>query len=558
MGDRIIAWLCSDRGWHIVGCVVVGLAAICATCCLAYSIPKPLLGPHNFRQTQNAISSYYSVKEHASVFSNVMPVLGRPWNLPTEFPLYQYITGCLHWLSGLPLDACGRLVSAVCWVACIIACIPLLRMLGVQSHDLWIPVALLLSCPAYLFWGATFMMETMALLLSLGSLYALLRCNAIVQYANHRTGTGAIYRDKAFWWWWTAGVNIGTLAALQKASTWIIAMFVGFLFAAEAARHLRPWRFIARSAWLLPLVVVPYVIACNWFEYGDGLKRQNPFARDMFVFSNPEFREWNYGTAQQKANAATWKMIAGHMQEGMLVSIPPVGDLAIPGVFLACVLLSAKRRAAVGLLLLGFFVGPAVFTNVYYVHNYYMCATGVWLLLALGLAIVGVAEMDPRRSWHRLVALVITVSVTTAGFSAWNSRFLPILRSFPTHAQLRAAWTDPVQRIIPYPRTLLVLGDDWNPIALYYAERKGIAWPDKMLEEFPGRRMAEAQSLLAADESLGGVVVNQRLLSRVKEGTIARILADLKMSQQGIATPFGVLFPALDLQDRELSRVRHR
>lgn len=548
MVDRVVAWLCSDRGWRVAGRTLASIAFVAAAVCLGYSIPKPLIGPHSFRQTQNAISSYYSVKEHASVIQNIMPVLGRPWDLPTEFPLFQYLAGALHWLSGVPLDACGRLISAVFWLACVVLCMPLLRLLDVQKHDLWIPFVILLSCPLYLFWGATYMMETMALCLSLGCLYAVMRCSIVVGTHGKDRLPLAILRDKMFWLWFLVGLSTGTLAALQKASTWIIAFGVAVLFVAWAERQTRPLRLMLRNLWLLPMFCIPYAVARRWFDYGDVLKLQNPFVRDMFVFSNEKFRNWNYGTFEQKASAETWRVIVSHMQEGVFVSIPPLDRLAILVVLGAGAIMATKRRPQIAFLLVGFFVGPLVFTNLYYVHNYYLSATAVWMLLAVGLAIVGVAERQSRHRWPRLTSLAITVAVAGAGFVTWAVGYLPILKSFPTHAQLTAAWTEPVQRMIPSPRTLLMLGGDWNPTAFYYAERTGIAWPDSMLEEFPGTRFREAVSLLHPDEAIGAIVFHERLVTETNAPQITKILEELNMSKEGIPTPFGVLFPATDLR----------
>jgi hypothetical protein len=531
-----------------MGFALAAIAAVAAVCCLGYSIPKPLIGPHGFRQTQNAISSYYSVKEHASVFHNIMPVLGRPWDLPTELPLFQYLAGCLYWLSGMPLDACGRLISAVFWLACVVLCMPLLRLLDVQEHDLWIPCVILLSCPLYLFWGATYMMETMALFLSLSFLYAVMRCSIAVGKHGEERLPLTILRDNRFWLWFLVGLSTGTLAALQKASTWIIAFGVAALFVSWAGRQTRPWRLALMNLWFLPMFGIPYFVARSWFEYGDVLKKQNPFVRDMFVFSNEKFRHWNYGTFEQKVSAETWGVIVSHMQEGVFLSIPPFDHLAMFVVLIAGAIVAAKRRPHIAFLLAAFTVGPLVFTNLYYVHNYYVCATGVWMLLAIGLAIVGVAEKQSQLRWPRLSALVITIAVAGAGFGTWATGYLPILQSFATHGQLKAAWTEPVQRMIPLPRTLLILGSDWNPVALYYAERKGIGWPDSMLQEFPGPRFKEAMSLLRPEEAIGAVVFNERLVTEANAPAIAKILDDLGMSENGMPTPFGVLFLAMDLQ----------
>ncbi len=547
MRERLISWLCSDRGWRAAGYTIAAVACMAALCCLGYSIPKPLLGPHNFRQTQNAISSYYGVHEHGSMFNNFMPVLGRPWDLPTEFPLFQYLAGCAHWCTGCPLDAAGRTLSIAFWLAAVAVGLLLLRALDVERRDLWIPVVILLSSPLYLFWGATYMMETMALFLAMSFLYCVVRCSMAVTRGTGAWTEAPSTSPASFWPWCAGALGAGLIAALQKGSTWIIAFGIAILIVGWAVRCLGIRRAVVLNLWVLPLFALPYIVAHKWFEYGDTLKRDNPFVRDMFMFANPKFRAWNYGTFDQKANTETWSVIAAHMRESLFVAIPPFNHLAIVVLLVAGAILSRKRRPQIAALLAGFAAGPLVFTNLYYVHNYYLSATGIWLLLALSLAIVGLAEMWPARRWPRLVAMILTLVVGCAGFWTWANSFLPILRSFPTHAQLRAAWTEPVQRIVPSPRTLLILGDDWNPTALYYAERKGIAWPDDMLGEFPGARFTAATALLHEDEAIGAVVFHPRLATEANSAAISKILDELGMSKDGTPTPFGMLFPALDL-----------
>ena len=73
--------------WFARGLTTLVLVLACWA--MTRHLEKPMLGPHSFRQTQTAISTYY-MAEDASVFADyITPVLGKPWRIPMELPIYQ-------------------------------------------------------------------------------------------------------------------------------------------------------------------------------------------------------------------------------------------------------------------------------------------------------------------------------------------------------------------------------------------------------------------------------------------------------------------------------------
>ena len=106
-------------------------------------------------------------------------------------------------------------------------------------------------------------------------------------------------------------------------------------------------------------------------------------------------------------------------------------------------------------------------------------------------------------------------------------------------------------RSCPIKSTLLKnpvnLGNDWNPNSLYYAERKGIAFPTADWIPLPGPQLDESLANLGPDERLGAVVVNEQLLNAGNQAFFADYLQKLGMSSQAQRTAFGLLFPARNL-----------
>ena len=69
-----------------------------------------ILDQYGFRQAQTAISTYYTIKDGFAL-RYITPVLGAPWSIPFEFPLFQWIVAGLVLIFKTPLDQTGRFVS---------------------------------------------------------------------------------------------------------------------------------------------------------------------------------------------------------------------------------------------------------------------------------------------------------------------------------------------------------------------------------------------------------------------------------------------------------------
>ena len=87
-------------------------------------IDYPLSDSYGFRQAQTAITSMFMLKEF-SFFSYQTPVLGYPWAIPFELPIYQTIVALLCKVTHLDLNVCGRLIS---WTFCILTLYPVSKI----------------------------------------------------------------------------------------------------------------------------------------------------------------------------------------------------------------------------------------------------------------------------------------------------------------------------------------------------------------------------------------------------------------------------------------------
>ena len=510
----------------MIACAAGVLAALAMTS----HLDKPLLGPHSFRQTQTAISTFYMLGKPGMFVDYITPVLGKPWAIPMEVPFYQWMVARTAEISGASLDAVGQAVSAAAWFLCMLPAWMILRSLRVALEVRALAAAIFLSSPLYLFWGRSFMIETTGTLLSLCMVAAVLASPPRI-------------------FWLLAALVFGVAAALCKATTWAVAAGVGILLVVfrDGWPDLKKWKWQLATVAALALPVIP---AKLWLAWGDSIKEQNPFARELIIASSPNQAAWNFGTLEQKLNPATWDHIWKHVTDQIFVPFPLLGPLLLPGVLIVGAVLSPHRIPAMLALLAGFVAGPVIFTNLYFEHSYYWCANGVWLLAAVGVALAGVWDFKPATWWPKAMTIGLTMMICLSGFLTWRARFLPMLKSLPARQQLEQAWTKPIQDIVPQNRTILIVGNDWNPNSLYYAGRKGIAFPIYKAIPFPGPQLEESLAKLEPDERLGTVVINPAALNSHPE-VFEKFLKERGFSLSGQPTPFGILFPSLDLKHGE-------
>ncbi len=490
---------------------------------------KPLLDMHSFRQTQTAVSAYYMAKDPWIFLSYITPVLGKPWQIPLEVPFYQWIVARWHNISGMGLDQSGKLVSIAFWLACLWPVWCLLGLLNFSLPQRCVTCSIIYSSPLYLYWGRAFMMESTGVFLSLGMVACI--------FAGYQR------RD---WRWMLCGLAFGLSAALCKVTTWALAVgVVGLLILfSDGLPKWRDWKWLAFAA---ITAVFPIIPAKLWLLHGDKIKQQNPFARELIMSVSKNQSDWNFGTLQQKLDPATWEHIWRHITDQLLVPFPIIGPFLFAFILVGGAISSPKRIRLLLIFLAGFASGPVIFTNLYFEHSYYWCANGIWLLLSVGTALVGISEYRQRQYFPGMLSALFAIIILISGLLVWAQRFLPILKALPTQQQFDAAWRNPAQAFVPPERTILIVGNDWNPNSLYYAERKGIAFPIFPSIQFPGAELEESLSKLDPAEALGAVVINERLIPPENQPALARILEKFGMSTQGTRTPFGVLFPARDV-----------
>lgn len=458
-----------------------------------------------------------------SVFLDyITPVLGKPWRIPMEVPFYQWIVARWHEWTGMGLDQSGKFVSIIFLFACLCPVWKLLQELSIPPAPRWLTAAVFLSVPLHLYWGRAFLIETMGLFLSLSM--------AACIFAGYQ---------KKNWRWLAAGLAFGILAALCKITTWALACGVTGLLVlfSNGFPKRKDFLWVAAAAFAAVLPIIPGKL---WLNHGDSLKAENPFARELITASSDKQATWNFGTWEQKTSPAVWEHIGCHIGDQLAAPVPFIGHWFVPLLLIAGALANPKRMPLLLIFLVGFAAGPLVFTNLYFEHNYYWVANGTWLILALGVALAAISDFRPTEVWPQYTATALSAVLCISGFAAWHSKFLPILQNLPDRGKLTETWIGPIQKLVPPERSLLILGNDWNPVALYYAGRKGLAFPLGPNIPFPGPQLDQALQELRGE--LAGVVITPQMLQAADYGFWVDFLSRQGVSANGSPMAFGVLF----------------
>jgi 4-amino-4-deoxy-L-arabinose transferase-like glycosyltransferase len=432
----------------------------------------PLLDAHAFRQTQTALSAYWIAQEGWRL-DYITPVLGPPWSVPMEFPLYQWVVAAIHASTGYGLDQTCRLVSLGFLY---LTLVPAFRLASFYLKDPragWILISLILINPVHIFWGRTALIETTALFLSTCFLWLF-----------SRAMNGGRIRDSV------GALAVGCLAGLVKPTTFVpVLVGAGLVCAHLAYVNLRQWGtrdwlvFLSRSA---AITVVPVAATYAWTKYCDTVKALHPY--EPLISTSTEIRDWNFGSMAQRLDWRLWRRWV-HDPSGWVIALNPViGPFGPLALYIGCgsvVLVSKSCRWIALALAVVLLSGPLIFFPLYR-HEYYQMAVAIW---SCGLISLGIFEVLRRLPWAVFILpaflALLVVGYMRSGYMSMQDRSPSRYSAFLEVARFVEANTDPRRD------ALLVLGQDWSSEFAYYTRRKTRMHPTTDLESLTDPRFIE-------------------------------------------------------------------
>lgn len=427
------------RGWEAVAVVLLLLVAAGVR---IPTLDQPL-GVHGFRQTQTAYTALLYHEQGVDLLHPKLPVLGAPFEVPFEFPLFQALAAApMSW--GLSPDVAMRTTALACFLLSSVLLWGLVRHVGGRAAALAALAAYLFS-PFSLLWSRASLIEYLAVAGALGWVWA-----------------GLLWRDRRRAVYAAAALVAGLTAMLVKPTT--AALWVLPLLAYTAVAEGRGWRTWLRARAepvLIGIVVVPFVAAMAWTGHADAIKEANPATAWL---TSARLTTWNFGTLDQRLVWENWTTILRRIT-GALTGYPA---LLLPlGALVGVRTRNARFLAAV--------VAVPVLTilcfwNLYVIHDYYLAAVSPAPAVVAGLAFArGWRAVSSARA-HRLLAGVLVtwvgaVVILNPAYAGVAYQSFALGEALPEAAEVAR---------LTYPDDLVLFeGYDWAPVLPYYSRRGG-------------------------------------------------------------------------------------
>jgi hypothetical protein len=249
---------------------------------------------------------------------------------------------------------------------------------------------------------------------------------------------------------------------------------------------------------LVGFIVVPCVASMVWMHAAELQRVESPLAADFL--GSEGLRSWTLGTLDQRLSWEDWR---GYIRLTLDDSLGSVA-LGLIGIVGLIGITKEKGWQCLGAMLL-FLVPPAIFTNVHFTHsfahNYYTYANALLLLLALGLALQGLAD-------HREVKLRV---------AGYGMLLLVVAIQFHSYSELWAVHTDATDDVdaqylevadmvrmhTTSDQVSVVYGCSFNSIIPYYSQRRAVMVRSRSSAEAEEQAL---EKLVDAKYAIGSVV----------------------------------------------------
>ena len=328
---------------------------------------------HAYRQAQTAITALYLPKEGFKLNYST-PIMGYPWTVPMEFPIFQWLAVGLQKISGINLIVSGKFINILCHVINNLLIIQIFKRLKLNSAiTAYIGLIFYNLFPFYLVFDSTFLIDSFSLTLNFIAVYFL---------------TGLFKEDKSipntllFFFF-------ALLTGLSKSTTFIGVLapitavyLVHQLFQQEGLAKIFSFKLPRiRKIYIAGVFfMVAFAGMYAWVSYSDKVKMGNPLSA---LWTSANTTTWNFGTLQQRLSLENWKQ---YFTYSMLAH--PIFCLLVAGGIVAFIFYSGRKEKILGLGMLLFFIFPLLFFfNLFFIHTYYGVANAIFLYFILSLII---------------------------------------------------------------------------------------------------------------------------------------------------------------------------
>jgi len=394
-----------------------------------------------FRQTQTAWGIREVVRHGVNFFHLQLPVLGKPFEVPFEFPVFQNIAGLISRVFSLPPSTGGRLTSLIFYCLSLAMLVRLSNEILTKKYlNLLLPI--LMVTPYALEWSDACLIESTTTFFMLAGLWGLNRFVTTDRY---------FYLTIAF-------LGIGLAAIIKITTVFPSVIFYLYFFIKRSKKQYT----LSRK---LPAIIILFLClipALLWTKFADSVKSESIWTNWL---TSQNLTTWNFGTPESRWVFKNWEALFGRLFI--------IGNLLIVW-SIYTILFKKLKSFEMWALALAVAAPPLIYFNLYVVHDYYYIAIIFGLIFFLAYLFEVVSKNSKKGLQKSYATLAIVAVLVSWIFQLPNRNYQNVLRmprnEIPALSSIISQNSNPTDEI-------LVIGCDWDPTILYYADRKGIAAP---------------------------------------------------------------------------------
>lgn len=426
------------------------------------NIDQPILGVHDFRRSQTALTAFYMIKEGFK-FDYITPVVGYPWSIPFEFPIYQVIVSLLCNIFDSSLIITGRVVSILFAYFCTFPIYLSLNILNFRRRDIYYLISIFLASPIYIFWSSTFMIESCALFFTLFFIFYAIKIfmgkNNILIFFNFSLFL--------------------LLALLQKATTALPVLFIVCLVYLMKIDFKNLGNKFSNHIKFFFSILFPLVFLYCWTMYTDQLKSLNPIG---LFFTSYNLKGWVWG-----ANAIFESRLSSQLWINALIGTIKQNSflyLSFISIIFSLFISKGNHRKIIVVSLILFISHFLFFPILHRVHNYYQYSNYIYFVVAFVISLIIISEYFIKK--FRIKLFKVATIQTFIFIVLVVILFIKFFDSSYAKAKFKKI-TDDNNRVIPVSNfikkntkeedVIIVYGFEYSSVIAFHSERKALTLP---------------------------------------------------------------------------------
>jgi hypothetical protein len=393
----------------------------------------------SFRQTQTAWGAKSILNFDAKFLHPEVPVLGPPFEIPFEFPLFQWLHVIFSKIFEEDIDKSGRILALLIFQCAVIMTYLIVRNLF--NATVGVLVAFVVEFNSFnVQWGFAVLIDYLSVLLFLLGIYFILKNRFQRNYL-------------------LIGLSLITIATCVKLTTYVVFIpLIIYILSNKVIKH--------KIQIMLIFVANPIIFSYLWSVYADSIKNDNPYT--VWLMSK-NLISWNFGTISQRLDPPTYlRLINRH--EDLILGIPLLLVVVLVLFYFNNELISKKHKWLTLSLILGSILGPIVFINLYFVHDYYMIANNIIVTTIVVVVIYNLIRLYSKRFFRLQTIFLLTFCVFSTWVSPLGIDYFYNLASKPEDGERSKMLNSNTKE----SDLILALGcNGWDPTLFYYADRRG-------------------------------------------------------------------------------------